>query len=73
MTINSPLGKTLNKSRVPFTKKLFAHINNDAELVGTRELEGNDFRNTAGFLLHFITEIANDTVPFPNLCLVNRN
>ncbi len=34
--------------------KLFAHINNDAQLVGTRELEGKEAKSTIKFLRSFI-------------------
>jgi hypothetical protein len=32
---------------------LFAHIHNDAHLAGSRELTGNNFKNTIGFLLEY--------------------
>lgn len=38
------------------TLKLFSVINNDADLKGTRELEGESPGNTLGFLLDFLIE-----------------
>lgn len=36
------------------TDKLFAHIHNDAYLIGSRTLEGEDFRNTTSYLLGYV-------------------
>lgn len=42
--------------------KLFAHINNDAFLIGSRTLEGADFRNTVGYLLSYVKKLKNKQI-----------
>ncbi|MBN9288745.1 MAG: hypothetical protein BGO43_08485 [Gammaproteobacteria bacterium 39-13] len=49
----------------PLSLKLFSHINNDAHLIGTRTLEGEEFKNTITFLSHFISEIKQGKTSFP--------
>ena len=49
----------------PISLSLFAHINNDAELVGTRKLEGQRFANTVRFMRYFVSEIKANHTSFP--------
>ncbi|MBS0290586.1 MAG: DUF3638 domain-containing protein, partial [Proteobacteria bacterium] len=49
-------GNQPNKSTVPLSLSLFAHINNDAHLVGTRTLQGQEFGTTIGYLATFVND-----------------
>lgn len=54
------------------TDKLFSHIQNDAYLVGSRTLEGDDFRNTVSYLLKYINELKSEGNDIQNQQLLNR-
>lgn len=54
------------------TDKLFAHIQNDAYLVGSRTLEGDDFRNTISYLLKYINHLKVEKNDIQNQPLLNR-
>jgi hypothetical protein len=51
--------------------KLFAHINNDAFIAGTRDLEGLPYVKTIGFLQHFLSN--NDILPTAELIDLHEN
>ncbi|MGE4350342.1 MAG: DUF3638 domain-containing protein, partial [Candidatus Berkiella sp.] len=54
------------------TDKLFAHIQNDAYLVGSRTLEGDDFRNTISYLLEYINQLKAEENDMQHHQLLNR-
>ncbi|MCS5709091.1 DUF3638 domain-containing protein [Candidatus Berkiella cookevillensis] len=54
------------------TDKLFAHIQNDAYLVGSRTLEGDDFRNTISYLLEYINQLKAEENDMQYQQLLNR-
>lgn len=54
------------------TDKLFAHIQNDAYLIGSRTLEGEDFEHTTSYLLEYVKYIQSKGDTIHNKALLKK-